>query len=376
MSTTTVEPGTEERMLVTPSSHVGFDSITSQIEKRLLKRGFQFNLMVVGQSGLGKSTLINTLFASPLVTSYGRTNPTEAVERTPEIKVERCYIQENGVKLKLNIIDTPGYGDQVNNEKCWEPIVKYIYDQQASYIRRELTASREKYPVDTRVHCVLFFIQPTGHGLKPIDIAVLKRLTEIANVVPVIAKSDSLTLDERAQFKQTIQAEIAHHNLKIYPYPNDEYDEDERALNDRIKSQIPFAIVGSDRTVLVNGREVRGRKNRWGVINVEDETHCEFSSLRNFLISTHLQDLIDTTAHTHYEAFRKRQLTALKENSRDREASSATTSATAPAPPTTGVSTATQGPFIPSLAPGVPPTNPSQAPPRPTVAPPVPIPKD
>jgi septin 3/9/12 len=34
---------------VFPRSHVGFDSITSQIEKKLLKRGFQFNVMCVGQ---------------------------------------------------------------------------------------------------------------------------------------------------------------------------------------------------------------------------------------------------------------------------------------------------------------------------------------
>lgn len=33
-----------------PQSHVGFDSITSQIERKLLKRGFQFNVICVGQS--------------------------------------------------------------------------------------------------------------------------------------------------------------------------------------------------------------------------------------------------------------------------------------------------------------------------------------
>lgn len=31
-------------------SYVGFDSITNQIEHKLLKRGFQFNVMVVGES--------------------------------------------------------------------------------------------------------------------------------------------------------------------------------------------------------------------------------------------------------------------------------------------------------------------------------------
>lgn len=32
-----------------PQSHVGFDSITSQIERKLLKRGFQFNVICVGK---------------------------------------------------------------------------------------------------------------------------------------------------------------------------------------------------------------------------------------------------------------------------------------------------------------------------------------
>ena len=46
---------------------------------------------------------------------------------------------------------------------------------------------------------------------------------------------------------------------------------------------IPFAVVGSERSVIIDGKTVRGRKTRWGVINVEDEKHCEFVYLRNFL---------------------------------------------------------------------------------------------
>ena len=99
---------------------------------------------------------------------------------------------------------------------------------------------------------------------------------------------------------------------------------------------IPFAVVGSERNVLIDGRQVRGRKNRWGVINIEDEKHCEFVYLRNFLtryvflqyslyhtngvvlaFRTHLQDLIETTAQIHYEAFRSKQLLALKENAKE-----------------------------------------------------------
>jgi septin 3/9/12 len=171
--------------------------------------------------------------------------------------------------------------------------------------------------------------------LKPIDIVVLKKLSDVVNVVPVIAKSDSLTLEERAAFKERIKEEFSFHNLKMYPYDNDELDEEERALNAQIKNIIPFAVVGSEKSIIVDGKQVRGRQNRWGVINgwfpfyrhhptfkannlyplVENESHCEFVYLRNFLTRTHLQDLIETTSQIHYETFRAKQLLALKESS-------------------------------------------------------------
>jgi len=318
-SLVSTQPGED----ITASSYVGFDSITRQIEHKLLKRGFQFNVIVVGQTGLGKSTLINTLFASHLVESKGRTEPDIGPRQTTEIHAQSHVIVENGVRLRLNIIDTPGYGDMINNEGCWDPIIKYIKDQHSSYLRKELTAMRDRFIPDTRIHCCLFFINPTGHTLKPIDIVVLKKLAEVVNVVPVIAKSDSLTLEERAIFKERIMAEMQHNQIRLYPFDAEENDEEELQLNSRIREMLPFAVVGSERSVVIDGKSVRGRKNRWGVINVEDERHCEFVYLRNFLTRTHLQDLIETTAQIHYETFRSKQLLALKESSAKAQQSSA-----------------------------------------------------
>ncbi len=82
--------------------------------------------------------------------------------------------------------------------------MRYINEQYASHLRKELTAVRDKVISDTRIHCVLFFISPTGQSLKPIDIVVLKKLGQVANVVPIIAKSDSLTLEERESFKKRV----------------------------------------------------------------------------------------------------------------------------------------------------------------------------
>lgn len=304
-----------EENILQPSKYVGFDTITSQIENRLLKRGFAFNIMVVGKSGLGKTTLVNTLFSAKLADSLGRRDAEEPFEQTTEIKVHSHVLSENNVRLNINIIDTPGFGDQINNEKCWELLVKYIKEQHSQFLRKELSAQRPKHIPDTRVHCILYFISPnTGKKLKPLDVQALKKLTEIANVVPVIAKSDSLTLSERATLKRSLQNDFVRHKLNIYPYDSEDLFDDEKQLNEDIKSLIPFAVVGSNRESEINGELVRSRKSKWGAINIEDVSQCEFVFLRDFLTRTHFQDLVETTALVHYETFRSKQLIALKEN--------------------------------------------------------------
>lgn len=71
--------------------------------------------------------------------------------------------------IKSTMIDGE-LGGQTFNYKftlmkfSWDPIVKYIKDQHSAYLRKELTAQRERYIQDTRVHCCLFFIQPSGHA--------------------------------------------------------------------------------------------------------------------------------------------------------------------------------------------------------------------
>ncbi len=40
-------------------------------------------------------------------------------------------ITENGVRLRLNIVDTPGYGDQVNNEN-WQ--VTFLFQSREKWV--------------------------------------------------------------------------------------------------------------------------------------------------------------------------------------------------------------------------------------------------
>ena len=121
--------------------------------------------------------------------------------------------------------------------------MKYIKDQHSAYLRKELTAQRDRHIQDTRIHCALFFINPTGHSLRPIDVIVMKKLSEVVNVVPVIAKSDSLTLEERDAFKHKIREELIYHNIRLYPFDTEENDEEEIQLNESIRVRLLESIA-------------------------------------------------------------------------------------------------------------------------------------
>ncbi|XP_040315029.1 septin-12 isoform X1 [Herpailurus yagouaroundi] len=298
--------------------YVGIEAVLDQLKIKAMKMGFEFNIMVVGQSGLGKSTMLNTLFKSKLwkCTLPGLAMPTP---QTLQLKSVTHVIEEKGVKLKLTVTDTPGFGDQINNDKCWNPILGYINEQYERYLQEEILITRQRHIPDTRVHCCVYFVPPTGHCLRPLDIEFLQRLCRTVNVVPVIARADSLTLEEREAFRRRIQHNLRTHCIEVYPQKCFDEDINDRILNSKIRDRIPFAVVGADRQHLVNGRCVLGRKTKWGIIEgqgrwtgpavwlclaVENMAHCEFPLLRDLLICSHLQDLKDITHNVHYENYR------------------------------------------------------------------------
>ncbi|NWT10561.1 SEPT9 protein, partial [Vireo altiloquus] len=288
--------------------YVGIDAILEQLRRKAMKQGFEFNIMVVGQSGLGKSTLINTLFKSKISRKSVQPTSEERIPKTIEIKSITHEIEEKGVRMKLTVIDTPGFGDHINNENCWQPIMKFINDQYEKYLQEEININRKKRIPDTRVHCCIYFIPATGHSLRPLDIEFMKRLSKVVNIVPVIAKADTLTLEERDYFKQRIMADLLANGIDVYPQKEFDEDSEDRLVNEKFREMIPFAVVGSDQEYQVNGRRILGRKTKWGTIEVENTTHCEFAYLRDLLIRTHMQNIKDITSNIHFEAYRVKRL--------------------------------------------------------------------
>lgn len=285
--------------------YVGFANLPNQVYRKSVKRGFEFTLMVVGESGLGKSTLINSLFLTDLY-SQEYPGPSHRIQKTVKVDTTHVVLKENGVQLRLTIVDTPGFGDAVDNSNCWSPVTDFIDTKYEEYLNSESRVNRAQ-TADTRVHCCLYFIAPTGHGLKPLDVEFMKRLHNKVNIIPLIAKADTLTPDECREFKKTVLNEIAQHKIKIYEFPDCE-DEEEMKIQKRLRDRVPFAVVGSNRVIEVGGKRVRGRQYPWGIVEVENLEHNDFIALRNMVIRTHMQDLKDVTNNVHYENFRYNKL--------------------------------------------------------------------
>ncbi|KAF7375272.1 Septin-type G domain-containing protein [Mycena sanguinolenta] len=294
------------------AGHVGFSNLPNQIRRKSVKDGFQLTVMVVGESGLGKTTLVNTLFNSQICAP--REVPHPAADRPTTVAIENIQadIEENGVRLRLTVVDTPGFGDFVNNSTSWNPILESIEQRYEAYLQQEHRVRRTKL-VDNRIHACVYFIQPTGHSLKQIDIEFMRRLHHRVNLIPVIAKADTMSEEEILDFKERILSDLAFHGIQIFQAPVYE-DEDEESIQEaeEIARAIPFAIVGSENFVRTrDGRMVRGRAYPWGVVEVDNPEHSDFGLLRKLLVRTNMEELREHTNNVLFEAWRTERLLAM-----------------------------------------------------------------
>ncbi|KFQ46346.1 Septin-10, partial [Nestor notabilis] len=284
------------------SGHVGFSSLPDQLVKKSISRGFCFNILCVGETGSGKSTLINSLFNAtfddPVSTHF-----------LPEVKLraQTYELQESNILLKLTIVNTVGFGDQIDKEDSYQPVVDYIDAQFDAYLQEELKIKRSLFSYhDTRIHVCLYFISPAGHSLKSLDLLTMRRLDSKVNIIPIIGKADSITKSELQNFKNKIMFELVSNGIQIYQFPTD--DETVSKINAIMNGHMPFAVVGSNEKMQIGNKMVRVRQYPWGIVQVENENHCDFVKLRQMLICTNMEDLREQTHARHYELYRRCRL--------------------------------------------------------------------
>ena len=181
------------------------------------------------------------------------------------------------------------------------------------------------------------------------DKNVLKKLSSRVNVIPVIAKADTLTTAQRQQLKQVFRTEIFDIlQTPVYGFievddeeepqqqqqqssyrgrildmlqecVEEDKDEDAMAMIDYLDN-MPFTTIGYEedtqtgRPINVSPQQdhdntpVLGRSYPWATVECCNPSHCDFETLKDILLFRHRDMLRIDTFERFYEKYRTDKL--------------------------------------------------------------------
>lgn len=207
-------------------------------------------------------------------------------------------------ELQVTLVDTPGYGESLHTEESFEVICKYV----DALFEKQLRAESSWSPRDAErlrlhdplVHCCLYFIAP--HRLKHIDIAFMRALHRKVNIVPIIAKSDTMTTKEKEEFKLQVREALQHEGIDAFAFDTSVL----RAMEQQDKQEykLPWAVIGSTDAYMDAGATVYLRKYPWGDALSSEPAHSDLPALRNLLMWSGQWHDLKMATRAKYEAWR------------------------------------------------------------------------
>lgn len=286
---------------------IGIMHLPNQRYKFFCKKGIHYNILVIGASGTGKTTFINKLFNEDLLlSSYDndeqfeiehrkQTEPYNLIDSTFDpshfnsninFQSTDIHFVDKKFNIMLNVTEIDNIGDQIDNTEAVGPVKAFINDQFKKYYDDEKQNVRSLIK-DKRIHVCLYFLDSVSEPMRLIDIEMMKELSKIVNVIPVIGRADILSINELHNFKEEINRIIDENNIRVYYTP---YHFDESQLY-----KAPYGIS----TNRINGYN-------W---KIKESTENQFNDLKKILVDFCMIDLVEKT-ELFYEAFRTRELTS------------------------------------------------------------------
>ena len=305
----------------------------------------RFNLIVAGHARSGKTDFLATLFETLIVDKLVPTNAElkEDAQILPSVKnypVQSNFLIEfqndENEKIHLNLIDSPSLDVPVLIEKAEGPIKvllesravkygelmqKFISDQFSLTMTEEHKVKRDPNPPDYQVHCMLYFLNPeiilNSNGLTFMDKVVLEKLCPVVNILPVLGKSDMITMQDLKRIRANLQRDFKQY--KFYEFQDD--SDDSKEVYDQM---LPFCIISSEELSNIDDNRVMGvmheskkllaREYLWGFINIQNRSSCDFELLKELLLVDNLDDMRSYTRNYLYESWRTEMLASHKKS--------------------------------------------------------------
>ncbi len=167
----------------------------------------KLNIIVIGKTGVGKSTLINAVFGEEFAAqSTGR----------PVTQKIRNYVNEN---IPLRIFDTPGLElEKEQQEKLKEDVLKLIRLGVSSFDNEKgdfySHVKKQNTELDNAIHCIWYCINAQSSRIEESELQWLKEFTEEnkENPVPVFIVLTQSFFKKRAE---ELKREIEKENMNL-----------------------------------------------------------------------------------------------------------------------------------------------------------------
>ncbi|KAJ8080542.1 hypothetical protein PM082_017375 [Marasmius tenuissimus] len=243
--------------------------------QRRTRQAPTFNVMVVGGLGTGKTSLLRLILETADLSPSATVNQKVAVERflrgspktTQSIQTASIEICESRFdRVLLSVVDTPGLdyaeGRELRLERQVSTIMRYVDAQYADTMSEESKVIR-KSKGDQHIHLCIYMIEPNSImtsaerrarsslpvksrsettlsqknppdlipdtssdsddeeaeeeepplTMSPAELRVIRRLATRCNVLPVVAKADSLTDEKLVGVKEAVRKTLAEAGL-------------------------------------------------------------------------------------------------------------------------------------------------------------------
>ncbi|ORZ33946.1 Septin-type guanine nucleotide-binding (G) domain-containing protein, partial [Catenaria anguillulae PL171] len=289
------------------------------------------NVMIVGREGVGKSTFLRTLLASLSLSGkvdMSKSTPVPVSGET-RIKVHQpVEVDCNGHKVALTLIDTPGLPYSAEQGTELATVMSYIESQFETALIEELKVKRNPKSTDTMVHAILYLLPPML-PFHPVDLSAIRTLSNRVNVIPLLAHADSITNRQLENLKQSL-AKTLGENLDLLSFAtadidgdgeveDDEEEEFKREI-DHLKTSLPYTVIGAEFPLpgqksggdflVVDGKNILGREYKWGIVDVDNQEHCELHLAKYLIFEFALPGLRGFTRNVLYERYRTERLMA------------------------------------------------------------------
>lgn len=146
----------------------------------------KLNLLILGKTGVGKSSLLNALVGKPV-----------AKTRIGKPVTQKILVYETEIDGKKVVI-YDSWGMEVGKEEKWDEI-----------IGKALKEKGVEKEIKDWFHSVTYCIQAGGYKIEDFDIKIIKQfMEEKYNVIIALTKADQINEEEEREFIKIIKEEI------------------------------------------------------------------------------------------------------------------------------------------------------------------------